>query len=91
MRDRVSLTPTIIEEATEETIDSYKGRLIQKGSLSFASRHEILGLLLEEVDELREAIRNDSDLEGFINELKDIAVVCLHGVATLRQGEHDDC
>ena len=39
-------------------------RLAQKGYGSYSSRHEILGILVEELDELRDAVRLDG-LDGF--------------------------
>jgi NTP pyrophosphatase (non-canonical NTP hydrolase) len=56
-------------------------RLVQKGYGSYASRHEILGILLEEMDEVVEAIRSDHE-QGYVEfkkELLDVAIGALFG------------
>lgn len=53
-------------------------RLREKGSNSFASRHEILGVIEEEMFELNESVRNGSRLE-VEEELIDIAVAAVFG------------
>ena len=63
-------------------------RLEQKGYGAYASRHEILGILEEEMIEVKEAIRED-DQEGhdhYAQELMDVAVGALFGFICLHQG-----
>ena len=64
-------------------------RIKEKGPGSYAGRHEIAGVLLEEFDELRAVLQNDSrhGTKHFIAELSDIAVVCLFGIASLTELE----
>ena len=60
-------------------------RLAEKGHGSYASRHEILGILVEELDELRDAVRLDGS-DGYIQfqkELMDIVVGAAFGFICL--------
>lgn len=64
---------------------SLERRLKEKGNGSYASRHEILGILIEEMDELIEAVRLDGK-KGFIQfkkELMDIVVGAAFGFICL--------
>lgn len=63
-------------------------RLDQKGSGAYVSRHEILGILTEEMQEVQEAIRDDSSA-GYIHynkELMDVAVGALFGYICIESG-----
>jgi hypothetical protein len=60
-----------------------ESRLKEKGRGTYASRHEWLGLLEEEMHELREAVQKGS-LADVANEALDIAVGCLFGLACVR-------
>ena len=64
-------------------------RLDQKGYGTFASRHEILGILSEE--HLRELIKavHEEPLEGVRRELLDIAVTAIFGIACIDNGTLD--
>ena len=55
------------------------------GPAPYTSKHEMLGILLEEVDELREAIRKE-DLWRVDAEVADIGVVVLHWLENRRGG-----
>ena len=57
--------------------------LVKYGNHSAASKHEILGLMQEEVAELTEAVHSGSSLD-IINELLDVAIVAIYGAASLR-------
>lgn len=46
------------------------------------SRHEFYGILKEEVDEVWDAIKNDEPIENVIEELTQVACVCLRYVET---------
>lgn len=56
-------------------------RLKEKGWGSFSSRHEILGVIAEEYQELIESVKSRKDMST-IRELEDIAVACILGMAT---------
>ena len=57
-------------------------RLDEKGSGTFASTHEILGVLTEEHTELIEAVRSNA-VSDVRKELLDIAVGCVFAVACI--------
>jgi hypothetical protein len=76
----------------EQSVDAFRSklayRLAQKGSDTFASKHEIVGILAEEYDELIEELRIDTQ-EGYNNfakELLDIGVACIFGHACITSG-----
>ena len=58
-------------------------RLNQKGRGSFASRHEIYGVIAEEVHKLSHAIEANEPLENIQHELRDISVAALFGDACI--------
>ncbi|MBL1177599.1 hypothetical protein [Pantanalinema sp. GBBB05] len=64
-------------------------RMEQKGMGSMASNHEILGILDEEYDEYRDAIHAKGSQDDKVNELVDIAVAALFGIASIRAGGVD--
>ena len=59
-------------------------RLFQKGKGTYASIHEILGIVCEEYDELVDAVRDNEQVQVH-KELKDIAVGCIIGMACISQ------
>lgn len=63
-------------------------RLRQKGNLSYASIHEILGIIDEEKLELILAVKSN-DVQEVVNELFDIAVGCMFGVACIENVKID--
>lgn len=85
---REELTSNEILKAMGEAQDWLWERLKEKGKGSFSSTHEILGVLDEEFDELREAI-HISKQDEIAHELKDIFVVAVFGIACLRAGKLD--
>lgn len=63
-------------------------RLKEKGYGSYASRHEILGIIEEEMLELKEAVRINTP-RGYIRykeELMDVAVAALFGYISMDGG-----
>ena len=54
----------------------------RKGRQTFISDHEILGVVMEEVAELQEAIKhiNESPYSHFTSELWDVLIACLWGL-----------
>lgn len=63
-------------------------RQLQKGMGTFASGHEALGVIIEEVREFQAEVevRNQS---AQIEELIDIAVGCIWAIASISSGGHD--
>jgi hypothetical protein len=59
-------------------------RLKEKGKGTFASKHEILGIIHEELFELTQAIHAHGGVHKEIaDELSDIAVACIYGIACI--------
>jgi len=87
LKDRKKIT----EEQVELTLDQLRHRIRYQvehfGKHSFASKHEILGLLTEEFHELVEAVRTEKGdyIPRVRNELFDIAIVCIFGVTCVDQ------
>ncbi len=78
------------QQITEQQVSDAAGlvrywlfeRLEKKGFGAWLSRHEILGFLAEEYTETIEAVHSKSPIE-VRNELIDIAVGCIFGVACI--------
>ena len=60
-------------------------RLIEKGKEIIISRHEILGVIDEERDELCRTVQKGT-LTDVDDELVDIAVGCIVGLASIKTG-----
>lgn len=82
MDQRIEVQDAEIAAAFAMLGDELKRRLLQKGKKSFIGPHEILGVVEEEVDELREAVRSDDPRE-VTAELLDLGVGAIFGVASL--------
>ena len=63
-------------------------RYEEKGQGIAVSRHEIVGLISEEWQELLDALRSN-DEDDFYDELIDIAVACLHGMISINTTKMD--
>jgi len=61
-------------------------RLNQKGTGTFASSHEVLGVVCEEFRELEDAVQGKEGLGNIKDELLDIAVACVFGAACIDAG-----
>ncbi len=85
---RTQITDEEIEVALTFIKNALEGRLLQKGKGTFASTHEIYGIVAEEFNELgRELEKNNED--NFAGELIDIAVGCIFGVACIKSKKTD--
>lgn len=83
--NRSKVTKDQIEDGLEDIRLMLLARLDKKGRGAYASRHEILGILEEEMIEVKEAIRDDT-AGGFLQykkELLDVAVGALFGFICL--------
>lgn len=60
-------------------------RIKQKGDGSYASTHEIYGILAEEVKEVLDELQANNDVE-FAKELLDVAVAALWGYICIQYG-----
>lgn len=84
---RTEVTNEMINKQIKELRRMIKYRLEQKGNLSFASSHELLGILTEEYHEFREAVHDCSHAREKIAKLMDLAVACIFGSACLFEGK----
>lgn len=78
--------PSIGTEKLTATLENLRRELLrrvdQHGSGAYVSSHEISGTLHEETGEFYAAIHSN-DRQQQINELFDIAVVCVFGIASI--------
>ena len=74
-----------------DLINALKAQLEKKGSFSFASRHEICGVLAEEMQELLDSTigASTSGTKHIESELMDIAVGALFGYICMVNGKVD--
>ena len=84
MNHRVELEQDKIDVANANILNRLTYRLAQKGRGSFIGSHETLGIIAEEYDELKDAVRSD-DPQEVERELVDIAVACILGIASRYQ------
>lgn len=88
----ISPRPHIFEEehkaAVKSVIEKLREKIKEKGPGAFCSRHEILGVLMEEFDEYRDAVRlrgsGKETLDQLEAELKDIAVAAIWGITSIQ-------
>lgn len=86
--NRKKVSAKALSYALNEAKSELSRRLIQKGHGGFASTHEMFGVLMEEVNELSEAL-HDNDQDQFVAELKDIVVAALFSLASIHDNTHD--
>lgn len=82
--DRTQLTDEQIMKAVDKTVEKLKFRLKQKGYGTFASKHEILGVITEEYKEFVDAVHS-KDYEEMKSEIIDLAVGCIFGLACFEE------
>lgn len=85
--NRTQIGDAAITEAMQELWEQLRRRLEEKGRGTFASKHEILGILQEEMKEVEEAVQRHGGLAAhtmLADELLDLAVGCIFGVACIR-------
>lgn len=82
MIQRRDVLPGDLEGATMAIIDDLNRRLQKHGNGAYASKHEAFGVVAEELDELKEALRDDSRPWRFDEELRDVAVACIFALAS---------
>ncbi len=88
IKNRTQVDHITIQHAIEELKKKIDFRLHEKGKGTFASRHEILGIIEEEMHELNDAIKKDS-LKEVKEELLDVAVAAVFGIACINNGSLD--
>lgn len=85
---RKEVSTKTLQYALDEAKSELSRRLGQKGYGGFTSTHEMFGVLMEEVNELSEAL-HDNNQEQFVAELKDIVVAALFSLASIHDNTHD--
>jgi NTP pyrophosphatase (non-canonical NTP hydrolase) len=85
---RTQLNKDQIDLGIEKLTIQLLKTLQKKGYGTFASSHEILGVLKEEFDEFADAIHSNNR-EELKKELMDIAVVCVFGYVCLKEDAID--
>lgn len=83
MKQSVVVNDEEISEALTLLGIALKRRLVEKGHDSFVNAHEILGATEVEMVELKEAV-HIKEPQRVIEELLDVAVGCVFGVASLK-------
>lgn len=84
--ERPQVSDKILLEAVE-ALTVNLGRKIEKhGRGAYVGHHETLGIVAEEYHELLDAVRQNDPVD-VANELMDIAVACLFGVASMMEKE----
>lgn len=76
---RKQITDSSINKGLIALTGALNHRLEEKGYGTFASRHEVQGIITEEYHELIEALKSNNT-EEFRAELLDLAVACVFGV-----------
>jgi len=92
----MKINKTSRHQVSEESIDiavnclaeKLKYRLKEKGYGTFASRHEVLGVVGTEYMELGEAVEHKT-MKDVEEELLDVAVGCVFGVACIKEKSLD--
>jgi len=79
----------VIKQTFREIISWLAYRINQKGDGVFYSHHEALGVVAEEYDELKDAIRSN-DVSKIKSELIDLVVAALWGVVSINNQEKTD-
>ncbi len=82
--DRTQLTDEQVMKAVDKTVEKLKFRLKQKGYGTFASKHEILGVITEEYKEFVDAVHS-KNYEEMKSEIIDLAVGCIFGLACFEE------
>jgi NTP pyrophosphatase (non-canonical NTP hydrolase) len=82
--NRTQLTDEQIKMAVDKVTEKLQFRLNQKGYGTFASKHEILGVITEEFKEFVDAVHS-KDYEEMKSEIIDLAVGCIFGLACFEE------
>ena len=80
--DRPEVEQDIVQITLDRLNDKLTHRLHHKGRAAWISTHEIKGIVDEEMDELKDACHRN-DILDFEEELLDVAVAAVFGLASL--------
>ena len=81
-KNRALIQDGFISSALSDVKKKLLQRLKEKGKGTFASSHEIEGILGEEFDEFKQAVHDNAPI-SIRSELADIAVGCIFGIACI--------
>ena len=87
---RPQISDDAVGKAVKFVTEELYRRLREKGDGAFVSRHEIVGIIGEEFDELKTEVHNNSGSRDVISELADIAVPAIFGIACIESGVTKD-
>jgi hypothetical protein len=82
---RTFADPGTVEAVLEFAQNELAQEIAKKGRAIFVSRHEVLGVLAEEMGELEDEVRK-GDLDRVGEELRDVLVAALWGLVSIREG-----
>lgn len=85
---RPKMTKKEIKESLKQVEQAIFRRMEQKGYGTYASTHEMFGILDEEVNEVRDEIRNNNH-SAICSELIDVAVTAVFGHACIKSEKVD--
>lgn len=77
------------EDAIDALVKKLFFRVDQKGLGAYASGHEILGIIQDEVYEFRDEVHGRGSDDAKVQELLDIAVGAIWGIASITSGGVD--
>lgn len=83
---RPQITPEDIARVIVDVKEEWLRRLDEKGHGIFASSHEIVGVLDEEIHEVHEDLGKNQNLR---KELLDVIVAAMHGIASIDSKQMD--
>jgi len=79
---RTFADPGTVEAVLEFARNELAREVVKKGNAIFVSRHEVLGVLAEEMGELEDEVRK-GDLNRVGEELRDVLVAALWGLVSI--------
>ena len=86
------MRPVVLQAVTisslSKVMEKLAFRINENGDRIFMSRHEIHGVVEEEIQELRSALSEDG-IEHYREELLDVAVAAIWGVVSIDSGRTD--
>lgn len=85
---RPTITDENIKKSITDVIGAFNRKLENKGKGALISLEEILGKLTEEYFEVEEEV-HENKRNSLKNELTDVAIVCLWGIASIEQSYNE--
>lgn len=85
-KNRKPVSASALDASISVIKENLQKKLKKHGDGMWCSRHEVYGIIAEEIYELLKSIHEKESLERFIGELADVAVGCLFGIASMLDG-----